>query len=78
MTVAYRLGILGFLSDYDKFAGASHPCHRFFVIQSLGNYGLQDQRMALQWVQDNILRFGGDPKMVTIFGQSAGTETVIK
>lgn len=37
-----------------------------------GNYGMKDQVMALRWVQENIVKFGGDPGEVTIFGGSSG------
>lgn len=65
VTVNYRLGAFGFLAHPALTAESEHA--------SSGNYGLLDQIAALQWVQANIGRFGGDPARVTIFGQSAGS-----
>jgi para-nitrobenzyl esterase len=60
----YRLGALGFLGH--PALSAESPNN------ASGNYGLQDQQRALQWVRDNIAAFGGDPDNVTVFGESAG------
>lgn len=69
VTINYRLGALGFLAHPEL--TAESPVH------SSGNYGLQDQIFALQWVKANIAKFGGDPGNVTIFGESAGGASVI-
>lgn len=68
VTINYRLGPLGFMHlggflDDPEFAGS-------------GNNGIRDQIAALEWVQDNIAGFGGDPRNVTIFGESAGGMSV--
>lgn len=67
VSVQYRLGVFGFLSRRDLAAEQQG---------SSGNYGLMDQIAALKWVQANIARFGGDPKNVTVFGESAGSQDV--
>ena len=67
VTINYRLGVLGFLA---------HPALADANGQS-GDYGLMDQQAALRWVQRNIASFGGDPRNVTIFGESAGGLSVL-
>src|SRR4051812_335309 len=68
VTLNYRLGPFGFLAH--PALAAESPHH------AAGNYGILDQIAALQWVQRNIARFGGDPSRVTIFGESAGGMSV--
>ena len=62
VSMNYRLGALGFLSLANE--------------EAPGNAGMWDQLMSLSWVQDNINKFGGDPKNVTLFGESAGAAAV--
>lgn len=68
ITLNYRLGILGFFAHPDLTAESPH--------HSSGNYGLLDQLAALQWISQNIAKFGGDPQRVTVGGQSAGAMSV--
>ncbi len=68
VTCNYRLGIFGFLAHPDLSAESPY--------KASGNYGLLDQVAALKWVQKNIAAFGGDPKKVTIAGESAGSISV--
>jgi carboxylesterase type B len=65
--VTYRLNIFGFLASKELSKEQNG---------SSGNYGIQDQILALKWVQNNIKLFGGDPNLVTIAGQSSGGTSV--
>ncbi|MDB5616263.1 carboxylesterase family protein [Tardiphaga sp.] len=64
VSMNYRLGAFGFMANpaFDAVAN--------------GAYGLEDQRLALRWVQNNIAAFGGDPKNVTAAGESAGAASI--
>ncbi|WP_132053321.1 carboxylesterase/lipase family protein [Pseudocnuella soli] len=68
LTVNYRLGAFGFMAHPELSQEAAY--------KGSGNYGLLDQAAALKWVQQNIAAFGGDPKKVTIAGESAGSISV--
>lgn len=68
VTINYRLGPLGFFS---------HPALDQATPNGPVNFGLLDQIAALKWVQQNISAFGGDPNNVMIFGESAGSQSVL-
>ncbi|TDW29088.1 carboxylesterase/lipase family protein [Cryobacterium psychrophilum] len=67
VSLNYRLGALGYL-DFSRYSTPERPFE--------SNLGLRDQVAALQWVQENIREFGGDPDAVTLFGESAGGNAV--
>jgi para-nitrobenzyl esterase len=66
VTINYRVSLLGFL-----------PAKALESNGTAGNYGIEDQQLALKWVQHNIAQFGGDPHNVTVFGESAGGISVL-
>lgn len=68
VTINYRLGIFGFFS---------HPeLTQLSDRRGAGNFAFMDQTAALKWVQNNIIQFGGDPRRVTVFGNSAGSASI--
>lgn len=64
VSMNYRLGMWGFLQTPG------------LVAEGSSNAGLADQRLALQWVQENIAGFGGDPNRVVVWGESAGAQSI--
>ena len=68
VTIAYRVGIMGFVDFSTVPGGEDYP--------TAGNLGLLDQICALRYIQSNIASFGGDPSNVTVFGESAGGGSV--
>lgn len=69
VSINYRLGAFGYMAPAAMLGeSADHP--------SAGNYGLLDQIAALKWIRQNIAQFGGDPRNITIFGESAGGVSV--
>lgn len=72
ITINYRLGYFGFaaspsIAEDNRLAGD----------EGVGNYGLRDQRTALEWVHECISEFGGDPENVTLFGSSTGAADIV-
>ena len=67
VSVSYRVGAFGFLASPELSKESGHGS---------GDYGIEDQIAGLQWVKQNIAKFGGDPARVTIFGESAGAISV--
>jgi len=68
VTINYRLGVLGFFAHPELTKESDR--------RASGNYALMDQTAALEWVQKNIAGFGGDPKRVTVDGDSAGAASI--
>ena len=68
VTINYRMGVFGYMAHPEL--SAESPNH------TSGNYALLDQMAALRWVRENIASFGGDPRNITVFGESAGASSI--
>lgn len=68
VNIAYRVGVFGYMADTELMEESENG--------TTGNYGLLDQIKALKWVNENIEAFGGDPTLITIAGESAGSSSV--
>ena len=68
VTINYRLGVFGFFSHPELTKESDR--------RASGNFAFMDQVAALQWIQKNIGAFGGDPRRVTVFGDSAGSSSI--
>ena len=64
-----RLNVFGFLGGREVQQRSSRS--------TSGNFGIEDQRLAMTWTREHIAAFGGNPEDVTIFGESAGGNSVI-
>lgn len=82
VAINYRLHCLGFLSsrelilDAQEYAKTVPEDQKKWYDLSVGNWGLLDQILGLQWIQDHIQAFSGNPKKVTVMGQSAGASSI--
>ncbi len=76
VTINYRLGPLGFFAYPELSAETAAPGGKPAAPAGTANFGIMDQVAALRWVRDNIAAFGGDPRKVTVWGESAGAMSV--
>ncbi|KAF9354167.1 hypothetical protein BGX34_011179 [Mortierella sp. NVP85] len=76
VTINYRLNFFGFLSSPELVQDVQSDTRLSPNEKSVGNWGLLDQKMALEWVRDHITAFGGNPEEITAFGESSGAASI--